>query len=66
MQVHPKIINQNFHDWFDGSKGIIEDGSNQPQIFYHKSRSTELFSKFSHEGVVKNEYNDCYGFNTRR
>jgi hypothetical protein len=61
MQVFPKIINDNFYKWFDSSKAI--DGNGKCQIYYHKSRSKELFEVFKSSQVDKNLYNDsCYGF----
>ncbi len=59
-QQFPKIINENFHNWFENSKGV--DGNNEPQVYYHKSRATEQFNVFTHEDIQKNIYNDCYGF----
>jgi len=56
----PKNINDNFYKWFDKSKGIDETG--KPIIFFHKSRSKEVFTNFSLDKIEKNPYNDCDGF----
>ncbi len=59
-QSLPRLINENFLSWFEDSQG--KDGNNQPQVFYHKSRTKEKFNIFYHHLGDKNVYNDCYGF----
>lgn len=60
MKVYTRLLNNNFWDWFEDSKGVFD--VKEPQVFYHKSRSIEPFEEFKHEGVIKNDYNDCHGF----
>jgi hypothetical protein len=52
--------NQNFNEWFKGSKAV--DGFGNPAIFYHKSRSKDIFNSFTDNiQYLKNPFNDCGG-----
>lgn len=53
--------NQNFNEWFKGSKAVDDFGN--PTIFFHKSRSKELFNNFTDDvgQYLKNPFNDCGG-----
>ena len=55
----PKNINENFYKWFEKSKAVDDTGKHI--IFFHKSRSKDLFLNFEAKGVEKNPYNKCYG-----
>lgn len=61
MKVYTRLLNENFYKWFANSKGVF--GENEPQVFYHKSRSLEPFEEFKYDDVCKNDYNSiCHGF----
>lgn len=54
-----KNINENFYKWFEDSKSIDDTG--RLIVFYHRSRSKDLFVNFDVNGKEKNPFNRCYG-----
>ena len=58
------LNNKNFVNWFGKSELLTCDPLGTPLKFYHKSRSKEVFDEFklAGENVVKNPYNNDYGF----
>lgn len=53
------LNNENFVKWFGNS--ILKNDNGQPIIFYHKSRSKEVFDSFR-DDLNKNCFNNCKGF----
>ncbi len=51
-----------FKNWIGNSIAYI--GNTEATTFYHKSRSKVKFDEFKHsgKGVIKNQYNNDYGF----
>ena len=54
--------NEEFLNWFGDSKAI--NAHWEPRVYYHRSRSKEVFNEFKWEGdgVIRNPYNNHYGF----
>jgi hypothetical protein len=52
--------NTPFAKWFKNSV-TVDEKNNSPLIFFHKSRTTEIFYEFSHDKGIK-QYESNYGF----
>lgn len=57
------LNNVNFVEWFGNSELLTSDPLGTPIVFYHKSRSKDIFHEFKLEGeqIKKNPYNNDYG-----
>lgn len=59
MEYNEILNNNQFIEWFNGSKMKNENGI--PFVFFHKSRAEQPFD-FFRDDTNKNPYNNCKGF----